>query len=74
MMEFLLGILCFWLGIKLFGLTLRMAWGAAKIFVWLLMLAALPLAFFGFLFAGGLLLLLPLALLGIAFAVAKAVF
>ena len=72
MMELLLVILFCWLFFKAVGLAFRMAWGTAKIIASLLFVIAVPLLVLCLVFAGGLVLLLPLALIGIAFGLVKA--
>ena len=72
MMELLVLILFCWLFFKAVGLVLRMAWGTAKIVASLLFAVAVPLMIVCLLFAGGVFLLLPLVLIGIAFGVVKA--
>ena len=72
MMEFLAVILFCWLFFKAMGLALRMAWGTAKIIASLLFAVAVPLLIICLVFAGGIFLLLPLALIGIAFGLVRA--
>ena len=72
MLEFLTVILFCWLSFKVLGLAFRMAWGAAKIAGTLLFVLALPLLVLSLLFAGGVFLLLPLALVGAAFGLLSA--
>lgn len=72
MMELLLVIVFCWLFFKAVGLAFRMAWGTAKIIASLLFAIAVPLLVLCLVFAGGLVLLLPLALMGIAFGLVKA--
>lgn len=72
MMELLLVILFCWLFFKAVGLAFRMAWGTAKVIASLLFVIAVPLLVLCLVFAGGLVLLLPLALMGIAFGLVKA--
>lgn len=72
MMELLVLILFCWLFFKAVGLVFRMAWGTAKIVASLLFAVAVPLLIVCLLFAGGVFLLLPLVLIGIAFGVVKA--
>lgn len=72
MMELLIVILFCWLFFKAMGLALRMAWGTAKILASVLFTVAVPLLILCLVFAGGFLLLLPLALIGIAFGLLKA--
>lgn len=63
MFELLVLILFVWLSVKALGLTFRLTWGAAKIAASLLCVIALPLMLVCLLFAGGVILLLPLLLL-----------
>jgi hypothetical protein len=72
MMELLTVILFCWLFFKAMGLAFRMAWGTAKILASVLFAVAVPLLVLCLIFAGGVFLLLPLALIGIAFGVLKA--
>lgn len=71
-MELLFVIAFFWLLLKALGLAFRVAWGTAKIVASLLFGIAVPLLILCGLFAGGIALLLPLALVGIAFGILKA--
>ncbi|MBR2047330.1 MAG: hypothetical protein IJ960_01900 [Oscillospiraceae bacterium] len=57
---------------KAVGLAFRMAWGIAKIVASLLFAVAVPLFIGCLMFAGGLLLLIPLVLVAIAFGIVKA--
>lgn len=72
MMELLAVIVFCWLFFKAAGLAFRMAWGTAKIIASLLFTIAVPLMVLCLIFAGGVFLLLPLVLIGIAFGVVKA--
>ncbi len=72
MLDILLVILFCWLFFKALGLAFKAAWGAAKIAASLLFAVALPLLGICLLFTGGLLLLLPIALIGIALGLLKA--
>lgn len=72
MFELLVVILFGWLAIKVIGLVLRLTWGVASLLATILCVIALPLLFVGLLFAGGVVLLLPLALVGGAFGLLKA--
>lgn len=72
MLEFLAVIVFCWLFFKAVGLAFRMAWGTAKIIASLLFTIAVPLLILCLVFAGGVFLLLPLAMIGIAFGVLKA--
>ncbi len=72
MFELLTTALFFWLMVKVIGLTFKLTWGAAKILASVLMAAAVPLLFVCMLFAGGIALLVPIVLIGIAFGIVKA--
>ncbi len=72
MFEILLVVLFCWLLFKAFGLAFRMAWGTARILASILFTVAVPLLILCLVFAGGIFLLLPLALVGAAFGVLKA--
>ena len=71
MLEMILTILFVWLLFKVIGLAFRVAWGAAKIAASILFTLAVPLLVLCLIFAGGLLILIPLAMLGAAFALLK---
>ena len=71
MMEFVMVILFCWLFWKALGLAFRAAWGMTKILAWLLFILAVPLLIGCLLFAGGILLLIPVAMVAIAGALLK---
>ena len=71
MLELLLTIVTLWLFFKALGLAFRITWGAAKIIASLLFAVAIPLLGVILFFAGGLLVLIPLALMGAAFGILK---
>ncbi|MDY3225701.1 MAG: hypothetical protein SOW84_07495 [Candidatus Faecousia sp.] len=71
MLEILLTILFVWLLLKVIGLAFRVAWGAAKIAASILFALAVPMLVLCLIFAGGLLILVPLAMLGVAFGLLK---
>ena len=73
MLEIIVTVLFCWLFFKAIGLAFRVAWGTTKIIASLLFAVAIPMLLAGVLFAGGILLLLPPILVGIAFALLKAV-
>ena len=73
MLELFAVVLFCWLFFKALGLAFRLAWGTTKILVSLLFALAVPMLVAGVLFAGGVLLVLPLILVGIAFGLLKAV-
>ena len=72
MMEFVMVVLFCWLFWKVLGLTFRAAWGMTKILAWLLFILAVPLLIGCLLFAGGILLLIPVAMVAVAGALLKA--
>ncbi|MCI6935566.1 MAG: hypothetical protein MR762_02760 [Clostridiales bacterium] len=71
MLEILLTILLVWLLFKVIGLAFRVAWGAAKIAASILFTLAVPLLVLCLIFAGGMLILIPLTMLGAAFGLLK---
>lgn len=71
MLEILVLFLFCWLFFKIAGLFLRVTWGAAKLAATVLLGLALAVLVACFAFAGGLLLMVPLALLGLAFGLLK---
>ena len=73
MLEIFIVVLFCWLFFKALGLAFRVAWGTTKVIVSLLFALAVPMLIAGVFFAGGILLLLPLILVAIAFALLKAV-
>lgn len=72
MLELIITAACLWLAWKAMGLAFRMTWGLTKFFVSLLFTIALPLLIGCLFFAGGLLILVPLGLMGLAFGIVKA--
>lgn len=73
MLEFLIVILFCWLFIKVIKLAFKVAWGGAKIIASILLAIAVPMLVGCLMFAGGILLLVPVALIGIAFGLLKAI-
>lgn len=73
MMEILMVVLFCWLFWKALGLAFRAAWGLTKILAWLLFVLAVPVLIGCLLFAGGLLLLIPIAMVALAGMLLKAV-
>ena len=71
-MELLITIAFFWIFFKALGLAFRVAWGTTKCIASVLFGLALPLLLICMIFAGGIALLLPLALVGLAFGLLKA--
>ena len=68
MLEILLIVLFCWLFFKAAGLAFRVAWGITKIIASLLLALAVPFLILGMIFAGGLVLLIPVVMIGIALA------
>ena len=73
MLEILTVVLFCWIFFKALGLAFRVAWGTTKIIASLLFTLAVPILIGCLVFAGGLLLLVPLAMIGIAFGLLKSV-
>ena len=71
MLELLTIILFCWLSVKLLGLFFRIAWGMAKFIASVLFVIALPMLVLMLIFAGGMLLLIPLGLLALALGILK---
>lgn len=71
MFELLTIILFCWLLIKGIGLALKLTWGMAKIGAGILMVFSLPLLILFLIFAGGLILLIPIAMVALAVGILK---
>lgn len=63
MLEIIFTCLAVWLFFKAIGLTFKITWGAAKIAAILLLIVAIPVFVLCLIFAGGFILLLPLAII-----------
>ncbi|MBQ7801522.1 MAG: hypothetical protein IJ375_04285 [Oscillospiraceae bacterium] len=72
MLELIVFVLFCWLFFKAIGLAFKVAWGAAKIAASVLLALACPLLILCLLFAGGIVLLVPIALIAAAFGLLKA--
>ncbi len=72
MLDILLVVLFCWIFWKSLGLALRIAWGTTKILVSILFAIALPMVAVCLIFAGGVLLLVPVVLMVLAFLLLKA--
>ena len=72
MLDILFTVLFCWLFFKAMGIAFHVAWGTAKLIASLLFAVALPMLVLLLVFAGGLLLLVPLAMVAIAWAILKA--
>ena len=71
MFELLTSIVFAWLLIKAIGLAFKLTWGMAKIIASILMVLALPLLIVCLLFVGGAILIVPVAMIGIAAGIMK---
>ena len=71
MFEILAVVIFVWLLFKALGLVFRLTWSVTKLVAGLLMAVAFPLLVVCLVFAWSLMLLVPLALLGIAWAILK---
>ena len=71
MFELLVLILFVWLFTKAIGLTFRVTWGLAKVIAVFLFILAVPALIGCLLLAGGLALLVPVALIGAAWGILK---
>lgn len=69
--EIAITILFIWLFFKALKLTFKITWGLTKILAIILFVIALPALIGCLIFAGGAILLLPLALIGLAFGLVK---
>ena len=72
MFELLVLVLFVWLLAKSIGLAFRVTWGLAKIVAVILFTLALPVLIGCLLVASGVILLIPVALVGAAFGILKA--
>ena len=72
MFELLVVAAFLWLFIKGLGLAFRVTWGLTKTVAIVLFVLAMPALLGCLLLAGGVLLLIPVALVGIAFGILKA--
>ena len=72
MLEILCTVLFVWLFIKAFGLVFKVAWSLTKVLATVLFVLALPALIVCFIFAGGILLIIPVGILGLALALLSA--
>lgn len=72
MFELLVLFLFVWLFAKSIGLAFRVTWGLAKVVAVILFTLALPALIGCLLVASGVVLLIPVALVGVAFGILKA--
>lgn len=66
MFELILIIFFLWLLFKSVGLALKLTWGIAKLCAGILMILALPVLILCLIFAGGIILFIPIAMVCIA--------
>ena len=71
MFELLVLVLFGWLFISAMRLIFRVAWGLAKIAAIILIIAAFPILIGVLMLAGGVVLLIPVAVIGVAFGILK---
>ena len=71
MFELLTIVVFAWLLIKAIGLAFKLTWGMAKIVASILMVLALPFLIVCLLFVGGAILIIPVAMIGIAAGIMK---
>ena len=72
MFELLTVVVFVWLMVKAACLAFKLTWGAAKLAASILMVLALPALIVCLVFAGGIVLIVPVALIAVAFAIVKA--
>lgn len=71
MFELLTIVVFVWLLIKTIGLAFKLTWGMAKIVASILLVLALPLLIVCLMFVGGAILIVPVAMIGIAAGIMK---
>ena len=71
MFDLIVAIAFFWLFFKALRLMVKMTWGITKVIASLLFTVALPLLIGCLLFAGGVVILIPLGLVALAFGLLK---
>ncbi len=67
LLDLLLTGLFVWLVFKVIGLVFRVAWSLTKLFALVLFVLSIPALVGCLLFAGGLLIVIPVAMVGMAF-------
>ena len=72
MLEILTVAIFIWLLVKAMGLAFKLTWGVAKVIASILMAVALPVLIVCLVFVGGLALIVPIAVIGIAVGILKA--
>ena len=71
MFEFLMICLFLWISFHLMMFSVKVAWGLAKVISVILFLLAIPAMLVCLVFAGGVLLILPLTMIGAAYGLLK---
>ena len=71
MFELLTLVVFIWILIKCIGLMLRITWGVAKIVAAIILVLAFPALLVCLLFAGGIALLIPIAMVALAAGIVK---
>ena len=71
LLELIFTVLFIWLLIKVIGLMLRVAWGLTKVIAVLLFVLSIPSLIVCLVMAGGFLLMIPVAMAGLAFGMLK---
>ena len=72
MLEILTVAIFIWLLVKAMGLAFKLTWGVAKVIASILMAVALPVLIVCLVFIGGIALIIPMAVIGIAVGILKA--
>ena len=72
MFEILAALIFLWLMFQCIGLVFKLTWGTAKIIAGILMVLSLPALILCLVFAGGFLLLIPIALIVLAAVILRA--
>lgn len=72
MFELLTVIVFVWLLVKAVGLAFKLTWGVANVVASILMAVALPVLIVCLVFVGGLALVVPIAIIALAFGLLKA--
>ena len=71
MFELLTIVIFIWLLVKAIGLALKLTWGTAKVIASILMAIAVPVLIVCLVFVGGIALIVPIAVIGIAVGILK---
>ncbi len=71
MFELLTVIVFVWLLVKAIGLAFKLTWSAAKVIASILMAVALPVLIICLVFVGGVALIVPIAVIGVAVGILK---